>query len=176
MPLSVPCAVVGWREHMPPSKGTRVTTNMNFVRRSSSPLSSGRLYKTPVRQRRLSHAHKSRRSHEKIGPPLSGPKSHWMYCIAAGDDDGAVRRKHLIVKRTVMSVTVFPSQCRFDELPAREGFAMMAWHKLTNPTDVEAEFRKKSRILIDESLGIEVAVAKKRLQRRIRWRGRSCRS
>jgi predicted nuclease of predicted toxin-antitoxin system len=57
-----------------------------------------------------------------------------------------------------MSVTVFPSQCRFDELPAREGFAMMAWHKLTNPTEVEAEFRKKSRILIDESLGIEVAV------------------
>jgi hypothetical protein len=35
-------------------------TNMNFVRRSSSPLSSGRLHKTPVR--RLSHAHKSRRS------------------------------------------------------------------------------------------------------------------
>jgi hypothetical protein len=37
MPLSVPCAMVGWREHMPPSKGTQVTTNMNFVRRSSSP-------------------------------------------------------------------------------------------------------------------------------------------
>ena len=81
-----------------------------------------------------------------------------MYFIAAGDDDGAVKEKHLIVKRTVMSVTVFPSQCRFNELPAREGFAMMAWHKLTNPTEVEAEFRKKSRILIDESLGIEVAV------------------
>jgi hypothetical protein len=30
------------------------------VRRSSSPLSSGRLYKTPVRRRRLPHAHKSR--------------------------------------------------------------------------------------------------------------------
>ena len=52
----VPCAVVVWREHMPPSKGTRVTTNMNFVRRSRSPLSSGRLYKTPVRRHRLSHA------------------------------------------------------------------------------------------------------------------------
>jgi hypothetical protein len=33
---------------------------------------------------------------------------------AAGDDDGAVRGKQ-IVERTVMSVTVFPSQCRFDE-------------------------------------------------------------
>ena len=43
-------------------KRHRVTTNMNFVRWSSSPLSSGRLYKTPVRRRRLSHAHKSRRS------------------------------------------------------------------------------------------------------------------
>src|ERR1700746_3593894 len=63
MPLSVPCAVVGWREHMPPSKDTRVTTNMNFVRRSSSPLSSGRLYKTLVRRRRLLQAHKSRRHH-----------------------------------------------------------------------------------------------------------------
>ena len=69
MPLSVPCAVVGWREHMPPSKGTRVTTNMSFVRRSSSPLSSGRLYKTPVRQRRLLHAHKSRRGYK--GPANS---------------------------------------------------------------------------------------------------------
>ena len=47
-------------------KGTRVTTNMNFVRRSSSPLSSGRLYKTPVRRRRLSLAHKSRRSSKRI--------------------------------------------------------------------------------------------------------------
>ena len=34
----------------------------------------------------------------------------------------------------------------------------MAWHKLANPTEIDAEFRKKSRILIDESLGIEVAV------------------
>lgn len=47
------------------------------------------------------------------------------------DDDGAVRRKHLIVKRTVMSVTVFPSQCRFDELPAREGFPMRLMALLT---------------------------------------------
>ena len=44
-------------------KSTQVTTNMNFVRGSSSPLSSGRLYKTPVRRRRLSHGHKSRRHH-----------------------------------------------------------------------------------------------------------------
>jgi predicted nuclease of predicted toxin-antitoxin system len=34
----------------------------------------------------------------------------------------------------------------------------MAWQKLANPTEIDAEFRKKSRILIDESLGIEVAV------------------
>ena len=47
----------------PVRRGTQVTTNMNFVRRSSSPLSSGRLYKTLVRRRRLSHAHKSRRHH-----------------------------------------------------------------------------------------------------------------
>ena len=47
------------------------------------------------------------------------------------DDDSAVRRKHLIVKRTVMSVTVFPSQCRFDELPAREGFPMRLMALLT---------------------------------------------
>jgi len=33
-------------------KRHRVTTNMNFVRWSSSPLSSGRLYKTLVRRRR----------------------------------------------------------------------------------------------------------------------------
>src|SRR5262249_20608205 len=83
MPLSVPCAVVGWREHMPPSKGTRVTTNMNFVRRSKSPLSSGRLYKTPVLRRRLSHAHRkvdrgqrgeaaSARSIRPVAPKLEG--------------------------------------------------------------------------------------------------------
>src|SRR5262249_41752646 len=41
-----------------------------------------------------------------------GGKSHGT---AAGDDDGAVGTKHLIVERTVMSVTVFPTQCRFDE-------------------------------------------------------------
>jgi hypothetical protein len=30
-------------------------------------------------------------------------------------DDDSVGIKHFIVERTVMSVTVFPSQCRFDE-------------------------------------------------------------
>lgn len=34
----------------------------------------------------------------------------------------------------------------------------MAWQNLPNPTQVDPEFRKKSRILVDESLGIEVAV------------------
>jgi predicted nuclease of predicted toxin-antitoxin system len=34
----------------------------------------------------------------------------------------------------------------------------MAWHKLANPIGIDAEFRKKNRILVDESLGVEVAV------------------
>ena len=50
---------------------------------------------------------------------------------AAGDDDGSVRQKHLIVKRTVMSVTLFPSQRRFDEVPRREGFPMRLMALLT---------------------------------------------
>jgi hypothetical protein len=39
----------------------KVTTNTNFARRSSSPLSSGRLYKTSVRRRRLLYAHRAAR-------------------------------------------------------------------------------------------------------------------